>query len=95
MRRIIEHPHVEHTASVEGGAQRWHVKGTKVPVLRLWLWHRRGTTCEVLFKRYAQLGPARVLDALAFAYDNPDEMSAEQAALNEVPPDPRQAKLPF
>jgi hypothetical protein len=25
---------------------------------------------ETLLKRYPQLGPARVLDALAFAYDN-------------------------
>src|SRR3954451_1996375 len=46
------------------------VIGTRVPVRRLFTWHRQGTTVETLLKRYPQLGPARLLDALAFAYDN-------------------------
>jgi uncharacterized protein (DUF433 family) len=46
------------------------VVGTRVPVRRLFAWHRQGTAVETLLKRYPQLGPARVLDALAFAYDN-------------------------
>ena len=77
------------------------VRGTRVPVRRLWSWHRRGTTIETLLKRYPQLGPARVLDALAFAYDNQALMEAdlerERQALGEepVPADPKQTKLPF
>jgi len=67
----------------------------------LWSWHRRGTTIETLLKRYPQLGPARVLDALAFAYDNEDlmkvdlERESEALESEQIPKDPKQAKLPF
>jgi hypothetical protein len=58
---------------------------------------------ETLLKRYPALGPARVLDALAFAYDNPDvveaDLSREQALLGPnaeaVPGAMDQEKLPF
>ena len=92
----VHHPHVELTP--EGSPV---VVGSRVPVRRLWAWHRRGTTIETLLKRYPQLGPARVLDALAFAYDNQDlvlaDLDREQALLGkaEVPTDPEQTKLPF
>jgi uncharacterized protein (DUF433 family) len=77
------------------------VKGSRVPVRRLWAWHCKGTSIETLLKRYPQLGPARVLDALAFAYDNRElveadlERERELLGRDEVPPDPRQGKLPF
>ena len=77
------------------------VRGTRVPVRRLWSWHRRGTTIETLLKRYPQLGPAKVLDALAFAYDNEDlveaDLGRENAVLEteQIPKDPKQGKLPF
>lgn len=77
------------------------MKGTRVPVRRLWSWHRRGTTIETLLKRYPQLGPAKILDALAFAYDNESlvqaDLERENAALGgeEEPRDPKQSKLPF
>jgi len=60
----IAHPHV-----VVGDDASPIVAGTRVPVRRLFAWHRQGTSVETLLKRYPQLGPARVLDALAFAYD--------------------------
>ncbi len=63
----IAHPHV-----VMGDDASPVVAGTRVPVQRLFAWHKQGTTVETLLKRYPQLGPARVLDALAFAYDNLD-----------------------
>ena len=60
--------------------------GTRVPVRRLFAWHRQGTSVETLLKRYPQLGPARVLDALAFAYDNLDlvmfDLDRERALLD-------------
>jgi uncharacterized protein (DUF433 family) len=56
-----------------------HVIGSRVPVRRLWAWHRGGAAVETLLKRYPNLGPARVLDALAFAYDNPDLIEADLA----------------
>lgn len=51
--------------------------GTRVPVRRLWAWHRAGTSIDTLLKRYPSLGPARVLDALAFCYDNRDVVEAD------------------
>jgi uncharacterized protein (DUF433 family) len=56
-----------------------HVSGSRVPVRRLWAWHRGGASVETLLKRYPNLGPARVLDALAFAYDNQELVEADIA----------------
>lgn len=62
---MIAHPHIFLDAD---GIPL--VSGSRVPVHRLFAWHRQGTTVDTLIKRYPHLGPARVLDALAFAYDN-------------------------
>jgi uncharacterized protein (DUF433 family) len=53
------------------------IAGTRVPVRRLFSWHRQGTTVETLLRRYPQLGPSRIFDALAFAYDNLDLVTAD------------------
>jgi hypothetical protein len=61
---------------------------------------------ETLLKRYPQLGPARILDALAFAYDNPEiieaDLARERALLGADGADPepvpgamQQEPLPF
>ncbi len=71
----VHHPHVQVDADLLGGSP--FVTGSKVPVRRLWAWHRRGVTVETLLKRYPQLGPARILDALAFAYDNTELVEAD------------------
>src|SRR5215831_10142560 len=71
----VPHPHVRVDASVLGGSP--HVIGSRVPVRRLWAWHRGGTSVETLVKRYPNLGPARILDALSFAYDNQDLIEAD------------------
>jgi len=71
----VAHPHVDVRDDLLAGSPC--VRGTKVPVRRLWSWHRRGVSVETLLKRYPQLGPARVLDALAFAYDNPELVEAD------------------
>jgi uncharacterized protein (DUF433 family) len=68
----VQHPHVEID---ETGSPL--VRGSRVPVRRLFAWHRQGTTVETLLRRYPQLGPARVLDALAFAHDNIDLVAAD------------------
>jgi uncharacterized protein (DUF433 family) len=64
-------------AAVLGGSP--HVSGSRVPVRRLWAWHRGGASVETLVRRYPNLGPARILDALAFAYDNQDLIEADLA----------------
>ena len=56
-----------------------HVAGTRVPVRRLWAWHRGGASIETLLKRYPSLGAAKVLDALSFAYDNREVVEADIA----------------
>jgi uncharacterized protein (DUF433 family) len=47
-----------------------YIEGSRVPVRRLWDFHQRGTPIATLIARYPTLGPARVLSALSFAYDN-------------------------
>ncbi len=97
----VSHPHVEARPDLLGGSPI--VVGTKIPVRRLWSWHRKGVSVETLLKRYPTLGPSRVLSALAFAYDNQDLMEADLAreeALLGVTVDPipgamNQGKLPF
>lgn len=74
---LVSHPHVRVEPSVLSGSP--YVAGSRVPVRRLWAWHRGGSTVETLLKRYPQLGPARVLDALAFAYDNEALVEADLA----------------
>lgn len=71
----VPHPHVVVDAAIEQGSPL--IKGTRVAVRRLFSWHRQGTTVETLLRRYPQLGPAKIFDALAFAYDNLDVVTAD------------------
>jgi len=72
---LVPHPHVRVDAQILAGSP--HVMGSRVPVRRLWAWHRGGTAIETLFRRYPNLGPSKILDALAFAYDNVDLIQAD------------------
>ncbi len=99
---MVSHPHVEVRDDLLAGSPV--VRGTRVPVRRLWAWHRKGVSVETLIKRYPTLGPARVLGALSFAYDNQELLAADLARearlLNEeeaekVPGAMQQADLPF
>ena len=74
-RVLVPHPHVRCDGKILAGSP--HVEGSRVPVRRLWTWHRGGASVETLFKRYPKLGPARILDALAFAYDNQELIDAD------------------
>jgi uncharacterized protein (DUF433 family) len=73
----VAHPHVEISPEISSGSPV--IVGYRVPVRRIFAWHRRGVSVETLIKRYPNLGPARVLDALAFAYDNLDLIEADLA----------------
>jgi len=85
---FVEHPHVLVDSNILGGSP--HVRGSRVPVRRLWSWHKGGASVETLMKRYPNLGPSRVLDALSFAYDNKDLIESDLAreALVVLPPAP-------
>ena len=74
---LVPHPHIRVDKNVLGGSP--YVAGTRVPVRRLWAFYRNGATVDTLIKRYPQLGPAKVFDALAFAWDNPEVIEADQA----------------
>ena len=78
---IVEHPHVEVVANHSMGVMAL-VRGTRVPVARLFSWQQNGVTIATLIKRYPQLGPAVVLDALAFAFDNEEMVRADWAKLD-------------
>jgi uncharacterized protein (DUF433 family) len=53
------------------------VEGSRVPVRRLYAWHRERIAIATMLKRYPQIGPARLFDALSFAYDNLDLIHAD------------------
>ncbi len=72
---LVPHPHVRIDPEISDGSPV--VSGSRVVVRRLWAWHRGGTTLETLVRRHPGLGPAKVLDALAFAYDNLELMAGD------------------
>jgi uncharacterized protein (DUF433 family) len=72
---LVPHPHVRVDASVLGGSP--YVVGSRVPVRRLWSFYRKGVTLDTLLRRFPRLGPAKILDALAFAYDNEEVVLAD------------------
>ena len=99
---LVPHPHVRVDKNVLGGSP--YVVGSRVPVRRLWAFYRNGTSLERILKRYPQLGPAKVFDALAFALDNQEVVDADLAreesllAIKESPAKkgaPAQIELPF
>jgi uncharacterized protein (DUF433 family) len=81
---LVPHPHVE---MVNDQA---FIKGSKVPVRRVWNWHRHGVLFTTLLRRYPTLKPAQLLDALSFAYDNTvlinTEIAQEQAQMEDPRP---------
>jgi len=60
-----------------------YVVGSRVPVRRLWAFYRSGASIERILKRYPQLGPGKVFDALAFAFDNEEVVLADIAREDE------------
>ncbi|MGC4088498.1 MAG: DUF433 domain-containing protein [Polyangiaceae bacterium] len=79
---LVPHPHVRVDEHVLGGSP--HVLGSRVPVRRLWAFYASGTSVERILKRYPQLGAAKVLDALAFALDNPEVLQADLDREQEI-----------
>jgi uncharacterized protein (DUF433 family) len=74
---LVPHPHVRVDKKILQGSP--HVAGSRVPVRRLWAFYRNGAGVDVLLKRFPRLGPAKIFDALAFAFDNPEVMDADMA----------------
>ncbi len=74
---LVPHPHVRVDPNVLGGSP--YVLGSRVPVRRIYAFYKSGTSLDRLLKRYPQLGPAKILDALSFALDNLETIEADQA----------------
>ena len=72
---LVPHPHVRVDQAILGGSP--HINGSRVPVRRIYGFYRDGIKIETIMRRFPQLGPARVLDALAFALDNPEVIEAD------------------
>ncbi len=93
---LVPHPHVRVDANVLGGSP--YVVGSRVPVRRLWSFYRKGITLDTLLRRFPRLGPAKILDALAFAYDNEEvilaDIQREEQLLDRVEPGEKADKVP-
>ncbi len=79
---LIPHPHVRVDQGVLGGSP--YVAGSRVPVRRMFQLFSGGASVERICRRYPQLGPSKVFDALAFALDNPDVIQADIAREQEL-----------
>lgn len=79
---LVPHPHVRVDQNVLGGSP--YVAGSRVPVRRLYAFLQSGASVERILKRYPQLGPAKVFDALAFALDNPEVIEADARREQEI-----------
>lgn len=100
---LIPHPHVRVERNVLAGSP--YVAGSRVPVRRLWGFYRNGASVEVLVKRFPRLGPGKIFDALAFAFDNPEviewdlarerQLLESQDAPPALPQTRTQMDLPF
>lgn len=75
---VVHHPHVEVRDDLASGSPI--IRGTRIPVRRLWDWHRKGVTVATLVQRYStSLTWADILDALSFAHDNKELVEADLA----------------
>jgi uncharacterized protein (DUF433 family) len=71
----ISYPHVTKTAKVCGGRAR--IEGTRIRVYNVVFLHKEGASDETIHEAYPDLTPAQIHAALAYYYDNRDEIDAE------------------
>ena len=77
----VDHRNIEKVPGRCGG--RAVVAGTRIRVSVILGCYRRGMTVEEIVGHYPHLRPADVHDALAYAYDHPDEIEADLEADDE------------
>ena len=73
----VNYPHVAKTAGVCGGRAR--VEGTRIRVYNVVSVHKEGASDERIREAYPDLTPAQIHAALAYYYDNREEIDAELA----------------
>ncbi len=77
----LDHRNIEKVPDRCGG--RAVIAGTRVRVATILACYRQGMTVEEILQEYSHLRPADVHDALAYAYEHPDEIEADLAADDE------------
>ena len=83
----VLHPHICSQPDICGGSPC--IKGTRIPVRTLVVYALHyGLTPEDLLSYYPHLTLAMIYDALAYYYDNREELDADMAA-NEIPEAPQ------
>jgi uncharacterized protein (DUF433 family) len=60
------------------------IVGTRIRVSIILMCYRQGMTVEEIVEHYPHLRPADVHDALAYAYDHPEEIEEDIAADDET-----------
>jgi uncharacterized protein (DUF433 family) len=76
-RAVVLYPHVTKTLGVCGGKAR--IEGTRIRVNNVVFLHRDGADDERIRDAYPDLTPAQIHAALAYYYDNREEIDAELA----------------
>jgi uncharacterized protein (DUF433 family) len=78
----VDYRNIEKVAGRCGG--RAVVDGTRIRVSIILGCYRQGMTVEEIVEQYPHLRPADVHDALAYAYDHPEEIEADITADDEA-----------
>ena len=73
----IDFRNIEKKSGVCGG--RAVIAGTRIRASLVLGWYRAGMTVDEIVQQYPHLRPSDVHDALAYAFDHPDEMQADLA----------------
>lgn len=78
----VDYRNIEKVPDRCGG--RAVVAGTRIRVSVILTCYRQGMSVEEILQQYPHLRPADVHDALAYAYDHPEEIAADFAADDEA-----------
>lgn len=71
-RKVIIHPHIERKAGICGGEPV--IKGTRITVGLIAELEQMGKTADEIVALYPYLTQAQIYDALAYYYDNKEEV---------------------
>ena len=78
----VDYRNIEKVPDRCGG--RAVVTGTRIRVSLILALYRQGMTVEEIIQQYSHLRPADVHDALAYAYDHPEEMQVDDEDDDEL-----------
>jgi uncharacterized protein (DUF433 family) len=76
-----EHAYIERVEGIQGG--RPVIKGTRIPVRSIVIYHRMGSIPEEIQIKLPHLNLAQIYDALSYYYDFKDEIDQDIDADSE------------